>query len=309
MENKIQSFKDLVVWQEGHKLVVIIYDVAKLFPKSEAYGLVSQMQRSAVSITSNIAEGFSRQSLKEKNQFFSTARGSLTELENQLLVAKDVGYITEENFKSTSKQIISVHKLLNAFISKTRTLVPHSKFHIPNSNKGFTLIELIVSIFILVTLSAVAVANYSQGEKRRRTALASDGTVNAARLAQNYALSGKQIEATACPNKAAKNYRISFDSSTTYIIYAEDNCSSPLFEIQRFTLPQGTQMKVSELKIDGSLVNTLSVMFTAPFAQASASGNGGPFASFTTATVGVEHVDQSVSKTVTVDGVSGRIGE
>lgn len=309
MENKIQSFKDLVVYQQGHKLVVIIYDVTKLFPKSEAYGLVSQMQRSAVSITSNIAEGFSRQSLKEKNQFFSTARGSLTELESQLLVAKDVGYLSEENFKPISNQIISVHKLLNAFISKTKTLAPYSKFHIPNSNKGFTLIELIVSIFILVTLSSFVMVNYRQGEKKRKVALAADGVINAVRLAQTYALAGKQIEATSCVNRSAKSYRINFDASATYIIYAEDNCSNPLFEIQRFNLPAQTQMKAGELKLDNGSINSLSVMFTPPFGKISASANGGAFGAFTTGTVGMEASDGQSSKSVTIDGVSGRIGE
>src|SRR5438045_814141 len=131
MENRIQSFKDLIVWQEGHKLVLMIYRATKSFPKTEAYGLVSQMQRSAVSVTSNIAEGFCRESFKEKNQFFSISRGSLTELENQLLVAKDIDYIGQDSFDAINNQLISVHRLLNAFISKTKSFIPNSKFQIP----------------------------------------------------------------------------------------------------------------------------------------------------------------------------------
>jgi four helix bundle protein len=159
MGKKIQSFKDLIVWQEGHKLVVMVYDLTKSFPKSEVYGLVSQMQRSAVSITSNIAEGFCRQTAKEKSQFFSTAGGSLTELENQLLVAKDIKYIDSKNFEVVNKQLVSVHRLLNAFIAKTKSFAQYSKFLIPDSIKGFTLIEALVatSVFALMVSSILGV--------------------------------------------------------------------------------------------------------------------------------------------------------
>ena len=68
---KIKSFVDLDAWKEGHKLVLVIYNLTKAFPHEEAFGLNSQMRRCAVSITSNIAEGFSRQSYKEKIQFYS----------------------------------------------------------------------------------------------------------------------------------------------------------------------------------------------------------------------------------------------
>lgn len=118
---KIQSFTDLQVWQEAHRLVLLIYEITKAFPKEETFGLVSQMKRAAVSITSNIAEGFSRQSSKEKLQFYSIAHGSLTELQNQILVAKDVKYISEESFHKLSSQLLTVHKLLNAFIRSTRS--------------------------------------------------------------------------------------------------------------------------------------------------------------------------------------------
>ena len=77
---RIKSFTDLIAWQEAHKLALIVYKTTKKFPENEKFGLVSQMRRSAVSITSNIAEGFSRVSKKEKLQFYAIARGSLTEL-------------------------------------------------------------------------------------------------------------------------------------------------------------------------------------------------------------------------------------
>lgn len=93
---KIQSFTDLTAWQRGHELVIAIYKITKVFPREELYSLVDQMRRCTVSITSNIAEGFSRKSYKEKIQFYSMALGSTTELQNQLLVARDVGYIKKE---------------------------------------------------------------------------------------------------------------------------------------------------------------------------------------------------------------------
>ncbi len=113
---KIQSFTDLEVWKQAHKLVIEIYRVTKKFPKEERYSLVDQMRRAAISITSNIAEGFSRQGKKEKLQFYFMARGSLTELQNQLLVARDIEYLITEEFNKIAQQSISVHKLLNGLI-------------------------------------------------------------------------------------------------------------------------------------------------------------------------------------------------
>ena len=117
---KIQFFTDLNGWKEAHKLVIIIYKITKEFPREEVYGLTNQMRRAAVSITSNIAEGFSRQSYAEKAQFYSIAQGSNTELQNQILVAKDVGYLDEKVFNEISNQLVIVHKLLNGLIKKSK---------------------------------------------------------------------------------------------------------------------------------------------------------------------------------------------
>ena len=111
---------DLNAWKEGHKLVLNIYKITKEFPREETFGLISQMRRCAVSITSNIAEGFSRQSYKEKSQFYSISQGSVTELQNQLLIAKDVGYITEDEFKKNAEQSVTVHKIINGLIKSSR---------------------------------------------------------------------------------------------------------------------------------------------------------------------------------------------
>lgn len=119
----IKDFTDLIVWKEGHKLVLMIYGVTNKFPENEKFGLVSQMRRCAVSITSNIAEGFGRKGYKEKLQFYYISSGSITELKNQLLIARDVGYLSDESFDDILRQANSAHKLLNLFISKTKTFL------------------------------------------------------------------------------------------------------------------------------------------------------------------------------------------
>lgn len=122
-KNKVISFTDLRAWQEGHTLVLLIYKCTKEFPKEELFGLISQMRRCAVSITSNIAEGFSRNSWKEKLQFYSTALGSLTELQNQLLIARDIDYLVKKKFDEISNQTILVSKLVNGLIRKSKSML------------------------------------------------------------------------------------------------------------------------------------------------------------------------------------------
>jgi len=118
--SKIKSFTDLNAWKEGHKLVLIIYKITKDFSRDELFGLTSQIRRAVVSITSNLAEGFSRQSYKEKVQFYCIAQGSVTELQNQLLIAKDIGYIDNKKFQEIAQQTIITHKLINGLIKKSR---------------------------------------------------------------------------------------------------------------------------------------------------------------------------------------------
>jgi len=118
----IRAFTDLNSWKEAYKLTLMVYEITKRFPKEELFGLVSQMRRCAVSITSNIAEGFSRQSYGEKVQFYSIAQGSVTELQNQLLVAKGVSILCEEDFLPVFKQSTEVHKVLNGLIKKSKEI-------------------------------------------------------------------------------------------------------------------------------------------------------------------------------------------
>lgn len=94
-------------------MVLIIYKETEKFPKKEIFGLISQMRRAAVSVTSNIAEGFSRNTNKDKCQFYTNALGSLTELQNQLLIARDVGYLERKLFFEIASQTVVVAKILN----------------------------------------------------------------------------------------------------------------------------------------------------------------------------------------------------
>ena len=117
---KIESFTDLVVWQESHKLVVSLYKATETFPQTEIFGLTNQMRRCVISITSNIAEGFGRQSYKEKVQFYSIAKGSNLELQNQLLAARDIGFLNKERFQELAEQSVDVGKLLTGLIRKSK---------------------------------------------------------------------------------------------------------------------------------------------------------------------------------------------
>ncbi|MDE1967229.1 MAG: four helix bundle protein, partial [Patescibacteria group bacterium] len=114
--HKIKTFKDLEAWKAGHKLVLMIYRVTKAFPRVELFGLINQLRRAAVSVTSNVAEGFSRRSDKEKTQFFSMACGSITEIQNQLEVSKDVGYIERKDYTAINEQSESVHRLIRGML-------------------------------------------------------------------------------------------------------------------------------------------------------------------------------------------------
>lgn len=122
MSKKIRSFTDLKAWELGHKLVLLVYEMTDKFPKEERFTLTSQMRRAAISITSNISEGFSRQSYSEKVQFYSMAQGSLTELQNQVLVARDVGHLNKKDFDKLAKLAVEVHKLISFLIKKTKSI-------------------------------------------------------------------------------------------------------------------------------------------------------------------------------------------
>jgi len=120
-DGKIEEFTDLDSWKEAHKLVLLLYRTTKNFPVDERFGLISQIQRAGVSISSNIAEGFGRQTLKEKIQFYYQAHGSLTEIKNQIILSKDLGYISIKDFDIIKDQMIISQKLLRGLIRKTKS--------------------------------------------------------------------------------------------------------------------------------------------------------------------------------------------
>jgi four helix bundle protein len=122
-KTKIHTFKDLNAWKEAHQLVLVVYRTTKRFPKDEIFAMVSQLRRAAVSITSNIAEGFSRTSFKEKAQFYAVAQGSLTEVESQILVARDLGYFGATEAVRLESDILKVHKILNGLLKSTKSRI------------------------------------------------------------------------------------------------------------------------------------------------------------------------------------------
>lgn len=116
---KISYFSQLKAWQESHILVLMTYKMTKSLPKDEMFGLSSQMRRAAISITSNIAEGFSRNTKGEKRQFYGIAKGSLTELQNQFIVCRDVKYLDTMEFNVLFKQTVTASKLIYGLLNSS----------------------------------------------------------------------------------------------------------------------------------------------------------------------------------------------
>ncbi len=118
MAGKIKSFRDLEVWKLGKEIVLEIYSWTKLFPKEELYGLVVQMRKAGVSIPSNIAEGFNRRHNKEYRQFLCIALGSCAELETQLEIACDLGYLPRETGQLVLEKLDHESRMLQNLIKK-----------------------------------------------------------------------------------------------------------------------------------------------------------------------------------------------
>ena len=116
----METHRDLRVWQQSIDFVSSIYLMTRSLPKEELFGLVSQMRRSAVSVPSNIAEGYARGTDKEKIHFLRISSGSMSELETQLTLCLKLGYISQEEYNATSEKLVSVWKQLNALISVIR---------------------------------------------------------------------------------------------------------------------------------------------------------------------------------------------
>ena len=119
-KKKIENFTDLDAWKEAYKLVLTVYKVTKKYPKDESFGLTGQMRRCAVSIASNIAEGFSRQSSKEKAQFYYLAQGSNKELQNQIYISLGIDYLNVAEKDQLLLRSKIVHKLTTGLIKSCK---------------------------------------------------------------------------------------------------------------------------------------------------------------------------------------------
>lgn len=117
----IQSFTDLITWKKAYELTIKIYKVTEEFPKKELFGITSQLRRAAVSISSNIAEGFSRISNKEKIQFLYISLGSLTEVQNLLMLSRDFKYLSLDQYNDLLSLTYETGKLINGFIRSIKT--------------------------------------------------------------------------------------------------------------------------------------------------------------------------------------------
>lgn len=114
-------FKDLVIWQRSHKLTLEIYKATQLFPKEEVFGLTSQIRRAVSSIPTNIAEGCGRRTNAELANFLNIASGSASEVEYEILLAKEVGYITAEQCDTWTCEIGEIRSMLAAYMKKLKT--------------------------------------------------------------------------------------------------------------------------------------------------------------------------------------------
>ena len=120
MKIPIRSYRDLVVWQKAVELVTEIYRLTQTFPKEEMFGLMSQMRRAAVSIPSNIAEGHGRLSRKEYIYFLGNARGSLAELETQVTIARNLGFLEETKLNRVLEQAGELGRIINGLLASLR---------------------------------------------------------------------------------------------------------------------------------------------------------------------------------------------
>jgi four helix bundle protein len=115
-----ESYRELIAWQKAIRLVTEIYQATRQFPRDELYGLTSQLRRAAVSVPSNIAEGQARFSRKEFHHFLSQARGSLVEIETQLIIAQNLGYLSTQQREPMLAQTAELGRILNGLIASIK---------------------------------------------------------------------------------------------------------------------------------------------------------------------------------------------
>lgn len=118
----MKDFKELKVWTKAHHLTLHLYTVTHDFTRTEVYGLTSQMRRSAISIAANIAEGCGRRSDGEFTRFLQIARGSASELEYHLILARDLGFLSEEEHKRMEVELVEIQRMLTALVQRVQPL-------------------------------------------------------------------------------------------------------------------------------------------------------------------------------------------
>lgn len=119
----MRSYQELTVWQKSRNLVKMVYSLTKTFPQSELYSLTNQLNRCAISVPSNIAEGWTRHSTKDFINFLYISRGSLAELDMQLILANDLGYLSADQLTTTQEQTLEINKMLSSAIWKLKNKV------------------------------------------------------------------------------------------------------------------------------------------------------------------------------------------
>jgi four helix bundle protein len=119
-EGSVKGFKELKVWRKAHEMTVAVYGVTRGFPREELYGLTGQLRRSAASIGANIAEGCGRRSDGEMARYLRIARGSASEVEYHVLLARDLHYLREEEWQELSYQADELQRMLTALIQRFR---------------------------------------------------------------------------------------------------------------------------------------------------------------------------------------------
>ena len=118
----MKDFKELKVWSKAHALTLRVYEVTRSFPPDELYGLTSQLRRSACSVSANIAEGCGRRSDGEFTRFLQIARGSASEVEYHLLLARDLGYLERNYHRCLEQDVVEIERMLTSLVQRIRPL-------------------------------------------------------------------------------------------------------------------------------------------------------------------------------------------
>jgi four helix bundle protein len=114
----MKSYRDLIVWQKSVEMVTHVYKLLNAFPEDEKFGLTSQIKRSSISISSNIAEGYGRNYTKDYSRFLNIARGSLFEMQTQFQIAQNLNFINENDLTTINDLSVEIEKMLNFLINK-----------------------------------------------------------------------------------------------------------------------------------------------------------------------------------------------